>query len=90
MTTPCAPANATNGGRWLAHSVRECRQSPTETASFIDIEGLAAWLGISVRHVRRLVADKRVPFLKVGNLIRFDPVDIGLWINRQKASSGSQ
>lgn len=90
MTTPCAPANATNGGRRLAHSVRERRQSPTEVASFIDIEGLAAWLGISVRHVRRLVADKRVPFLKVGNLIRFDPADIGLWINHQKEASGSQ
>jgi len=89
MTTPSAPANATNGGFQLAHPPTERRRSPTGAASLINIEGLAAWLGTSVRHVRRLVADKRVPYLKVGNLVRFDPDDIGRWIDHQKVVSGS-
>ena len=39
----------------------------------LTIDQLAERLGITVRHVRRLVAEKRVPYLKVGKLVRFDP-----------------
>jgi excisionase family DNA binding protein len=47
----------------------------------IDIPTLAEWLGTSVRHVRRLVAEKRIPYIKVGYLIRFDPAEIQQWLN---------
>jgi excisionase family DNA binding protein len=30
--------------------------------------------------VRRLVAEKRVPYLKVGKLVRFDPDEIKQWL----------
>ncbi|MHB1486657.1 MAG: helix-turn-helix domain-containing protein [Acidimicrobiales bacterium] len=53
-------------------------------ARLLDIEGLAEWLGTSVRHVRRLVAERRVPYLKVGHLVRFDPEDIAYWITERK------
>jgi excisionase family DNA binding protein len=53
-------------------------------ASLIDIESLAAWLGTSVRHVRRLVVDKRVPYVKVGHFVRFHPHEIVEWIDRQR------
>jgi excisionase family DNA binding protein len=46
----------------------------------IDIPSLARWLGTSIRHVRRLVAEKRIPYIKVGRLIRFDPAEIRRWI----------
>ena len=49
-----------------------------------DIDVLAAWLTITPRHVRRLVAEKRVPFVKVGHFVRFDPEDITRWIEEQK------
>jgi excisionase family DNA binding protein len=58
-----------------------------EVRRLVDIEALALWLGTSVRHVRRMVADKRVPYLKVGHLVRFDPDDIMVWIQNQKVSS---
>ena len=45
-----------------------------------DIETLAASLGISVRHVRRLVAERRIPFVKVGNLVRFDVHEVAQWV----------
>jgi len=38
----------------------------------IDIRALAEHLGVPVRHVRQLVADRRIPFHKWGHLIRFD------------------
>jgi excisionase family DNA binding protein len=48
------------------------------------IDVLAAWLATTPRHVRRLVAEKRVPFVKVGHFVRFDPQDITRWIEEQK------
>jgi excisionase family DNA binding protein len=34
-----------------------------------------------VRHVRRLVHEKRIPYIKWGHLLRFDPTDIANWID---------
>ena len=47
----------------------------------LDITGLAEHLGVPVRHIRRLVAERRVPFVKWGHLIRFDPAEIARWLN---------
>jgi excisionase family DNA binding protein len=46
----------------------------------IDIPTVARWLGISVRDVRRLMAEKRIPYIKVGHFIRFDPEQIRRWL----------
>jgi excisionase family DNA binding protein len=37
-------------------------------------------LGVNVRHVRRLVQEKRIPYVKWGHLIRFDPDEVEAWI----------
>jgi excisionase family DNA binding protein len=47
----------------------------------LDIEGVAEVLGVSVRHVRRLVAEKRIPYIKWGRYLRFDPAQIEAWID---------
>jgi excisionase family DNA binding protein len=36
----------------------------------------ARYLNVSERYVRRLVAERRIPFLKVGRLLRFRPHDL--------------
>lgn len=46
----------------------------------LDVDGVAAHLNISVRHVRRLVFERRIPYLKVGNLLRFDPAEVAVWV----------
>jgi excisionase family DNA binding protein len=46
----------------------------------LSIDELAEHLGVTVRHVRRLVAERRVPYLKVGRLVRFDPEDVAGWL----------
>jgi len=33
-------------------------------------------LGVPVRFVRRLVAERRVRFVKLGRYVRFDPADL--------------
>ena len=41
----------------------------TELPELIDITTLADRLGDSERHIRRLVAERRIPFLKVGRYV---------------------
>ena len=47
----------------------------------LDLDGIAEHLGVSPRHVRRLVAERRIPFLKWGHLLRFDPAEIAAWLD---------
>ena len=47
----------------------------------LTIDQLAERLGVSTRHVRRLVAERRVPYLKVGKFVRFDPSEIAEWLD---------
>ncbi len=46
-----------------------------------DIQGVADRLGVQVRHVRRLVNERRIPFIKWGHLLRFDPVEVEEWLD---------
>ena len=56
----------------------------------LSIGQLAERLGTTPRHVRRLVAERRVPFVKVGRLVRFDPDDIAVWLDgRRVGGSGA-
>jgi excisionase family DNA binding protein len=50
----------------------------------LTIDQLAQRLGTSARHVRRLVAERRVPYIKVGKFVRFDPDDIAGWLDRAR------
>ena len=47
----------------------------------LNISEVAEVLGVDVRHVRRLVHERRIPFLKWGHLLRFDPNEIAAWID---------
>ena len=53
----------------------------------LTIDGLADHLGVSVRHVRRLIAERRVPHLRVGRFIRFDPADVTAWLNDTRVAN---
>ena len=47
----------------------------------LDLPQLASRLGVNHRHVRRLVAERRIPYLKWGHLRRFDPDEIDRWLD---------
>ena len=53
----------------------------------MDIEAVAARLGVTVRHVRRSVAERRIPFVKWRHLLRFDPDEIEAWLDKARVSS---
>jgi excisionase family DNA binding protein len=50
------------------------------TDNLLDIPALAERLGVGERHIRRLVFEKRIPYIKWGHLIRFDPDDLQQWL----------
>jgi excisionase family DNA binding protein len=57
------------------------RAGSSTRTELVDIEWVAKRLGVTVRHIRRLVAEKRIPIVKWGHLVRFDPQEIELWID---------
>jgi excisionase family DNA binding protein len=56
------------------------------SSNLIDMPTVADRLGVNVRHVRRLVDERRIPFTKVGRLVRFDPVKLAKWIEENSIS----
>lgn len=62
--------------------------SKTVLRSLLDVEGAASRLGCSERFVRRLVQERRIPFVKLaGTKLRFIGEDLDLWIEAQRVSA---
>jgi excisionase family DNA binding protein len=50
----------------------------------LDIATLAERLHVRIRYIRRLVEEKRIPYIKLGHFIRFDPEEIAIWIRQSR------
>ncbi len=59
-------------------------RTSTHDRPLLDLPGVAARLNVNQRHVRRLVAERRIPYLKWGHLLRFDPAEIEAWLDRAR------
>lgn len=55
-----------------------------EQRPLLVMEDVAELLCVGVRHVRRLVAERRIPYLKWGHLLRFDQVEIEDWLDEAR------
>ncbi len=55
--------------------------SEVTSRRLVDIDGAAEYLTVSVRYVRTLVADRRLPYLKVGKYVRFDLDELDDWLD---------
>ena len=56
----------------------------TESLRLLDISAVAERLAVTECHVRRLVAEQRIPYVKIGRFVRFDPDDIDEWIGEAR------
>jgi len=50
-------------------------------AALVDIQWVADRLGVTLRFVRRLVAERRIPYIKLGGPVRFDRDDVERFID---------
>ncbi|MCA9469506.1 MAG: helix-turn-helix domain-containing protein [Nitrospira sp.] len=49
----------------------------------LDIETVASWLGISPHTLYKMVSQRRIPYVKVGSRVKFDPLKLEDWIKQQ-------
>ena len=71
---------------WEALVVQR-RFNPGEASGreLYDIPRAAVMIDVRESFVRRLVAQRRIPFFKIGKFIRFDPDEIGQWLDHRRA-----
>jgi excisionase family DNA binding protein len=51
---------------------------------FINTEELAEYLGVGINTVRSWTFMKKIPYVKMGRLVRFDLKEIDKWIHDNK------
>jgi excisionase family DNA binding protein len=52
--------------------------------TLLSVEQAAERLGTSVRFVRRLIAERRIAYVKVGRHVRLDPTDVEAFITASR------
>ncbi|MGH3851615.1 MAG: helix-turn-helix domain-containing protein [Pseudonocardiaceae bacterium] len=62
---------------------------PTHRLPLMDLAEVAERLGVNQRHMRRLVAERRIPYIKWGHLLRFDPAEIESWLDAARVGVGA-
>jgi excisionase family DNA binding protein len=91
---PSGAGAALPGASWSRHTAVATRRHDVadyEQLGFpelIDISTLTKLLGVGERYVRRMIAERRVPMVKVGRLVRFDLAEIRRWIEEQGRPGG--
>ncbi len=68
------------------HARPEPRTS--KTSLYIDVPSAAAYMGTGERFVRRLVAERRVPFHKVGRHVRLRTADLDAFLAAGRVEPG--
>ena len=53
----------------------------------LDIDGAATYLNVGPRFIRRLIAQRRINYLKIGKFIRFDQTELDAWIQQQRVDA---
>ena len=88
---PGTEGNPPEAGRQHAQSPRQPDERPRPKANdtimqfepLLDIDEVAELLATSTRHVKRLVYERRIPYVKVGRWVRFKRSDLAAWVKEQ-------
>jgi excisionase family DNA binding protein len=90
LPRPSQP-NREGGAREEVVPSGRARREPQGAAEplprLVDIEQVSLSFGISVRQVRRFVAEGQIPYVRIGHLIRFDPAEVIEWIDARRNGS---
>ena len=78
--TATKPAGARANGNGVSHG-------RYVLPHLIDVATLAEHLGLTERTIRRKVAQGELPYYRLGNSIRFDPVEIGAGLEASRIAN---
>ncbi|GMU78731.1 MAG: hypothetical protein AMXMBFR46_15250 [Acidimicrobiia bacterium] len=59
------------------------------TSRLLDVDAAAQYLSVTPRFIRRLVAERRVPFVRLGRHLRFDPADLDRFVEAGRVDAVS-
>lgn len=66
--------------------MQQNRQRQVARRRLVDVQAAADYLNTSPRHIRRLVEEKRIPYLKLGpgrnTRLRFDLIALDDWLDQ--------
>jgi excisionase family DNA binding protein len=51
---------------------------------YLDVASAAAYLSLSTSYLFKLVSRRKVPFIKIGRLVRFDRNALDKWAGRRQ------
>lgn len=57
--------------------------------NLVNVIGAAEYLATSERHVRSLVAQRKIPHHHCGRLLRFDLADLDAWLDANRVDVAS-
>ncbi len=57
---------------------------PAGNDGLVNIAWVATALDVTPRYVRRLVAEKRMPYVKLGRLVRFERSEVHRFISERR------
>jgi excisionase family DNA binding protein len=57
------------------------------TKRLLDIDDAADYLNVSPRFIRRLTAQRRINYLKIGKFVRFDQDELDDWVQAQRVDA---
>ena len=60
---------------------KEAVNAAEDKAALWDLNTLCANTHIKLETIRKFIFQKRIPFVKIGKLVRFRPGEIECWIN---------
>jgi excisionase family DNA binding protein len=70
----------------VGSSGRDVASRVEKLPTLLDVLEVAEVLRTTPRHVRRLVEERRIPFVKVGRFVRFDSDEIGIWLSSHRVA----
>ena len=78
---------------FLVRSVANLSSTPpteeVRMATLLSVEDVAVELGTSVRFVRRLVQERRIPFHKIGKHVRIAAEDVSAFVAAARVETSS-
>ena len=64
----------------MAHRQSTTRKRPIRRPATLSLPEATRYLNVTDRYVRRLVAEQRIAYFKVGRLLRFAAVDLDAYL----------